>query len=45
MGDNIIKFPANYGGLYISKPDKILFSKVSEDNKMKMVEGLNNLQK
>ena len=43
IGDNIVKFPAIDGGLYLSNPDNI-FRKVAEENKMNTIELLNNLQ-
>ena len=42
IGDNIVKFPANDDGIYISKRDKI-FRKVAKEKKIN-IEVLNHLQ-
>ena len=44
IGDNIVKFSANYDGIYLSKPDKNIFRKVDEEKKGNIVERLNNLK-
>ena len=42
--DSIVKFTDNDYGIYIIKLDKKFFSRVSEENKRKMIEGLYNFQ-
>ena len=43
IGGKIVKFLANGEGIYLSKPDKIFFRKVSKENKRNIIKGLNNL--
>ena len=40
--DKIVKFPANYKGIYLSKPDKKFSRKVTEEGESHMNEGFKN---
>ena len=44
IGDKIVKFSANYDGLYISKRDQIFFCKLDEEKKRNIIEWLNNFK-
>ena len=44
IGDMIVTFSDNKDGLYLSKPDKTCFRKLSKENKRNTIEGLDNFK-